>query len=188
MRRPAPSRQHPIILDPFPALRRAGSISAVRRTGLRAGCRRSRRRLRRVVTHLLAQAWRPRFRILESTPRTACHDRNRVVGREGCSRQRSFDSFHNSCQPVERALTIPNFRMIERFARQRRPSYRSWPSCVRQPALGWLPIIRNNAGHRPGRDSRPPDHCPSRRSGPRRDRCALMVSYTVHRSHATVPA
>lgn len=26
-----------------------------------------------------------------------------------------------------------------------------------------LPILRNNAGHRPGRNSRLPDHCPSRR-------------------------
>src|ERR1039457_5650907 len=34
---------------------------------------------------------------------------------------------------------------------------------------GWLPIIRNNAGHRPGRDSRPPGHCPSRRQFTRRE-------------------
>ena len=33
----------------------------------------------------------------------------------------------------------------------------------------WLTIITNNAGHRPGRDSRPPGHCPSRRQFTRRE-------------------
>lgn len=49
----------------------AGSLSVVRRASFRAGRRRSRRRLRRVVTYLLAHACRPRFRILQFIPRAA---------------------------------------------------------------------------------------------------------------------